>query len=207
MQGDGKIVSAGTASGGSLVVERRRSGGALDTTFAGDGRASFALGSQTAALDVLLRLDGRIVVTGTAGGRWLALRLLPDGRLDPVWGTGGRVAGPFDGAASDAALQADGRLVLAGTVPLADGSSVGAVARLQGDPVAFCAGKRPTIAGTGLVLGSTGADVIVTSDGADSVIAGAGNDTVCAGDGDDALDGGSGADALYGGAGADVMKS
>jgi uncharacterized delta-60 repeat protein len=207
VQGDGRIVSVGTKHGdGTAVIERRRTGGALDPSFSGDGRATVAFGGPATALDVQLQLDGRILVTGAANGQGVAFRLRADGTLDPSFGTGGRTLLPFTGAVRDTALQADGRLVVTGAVSRADGGSQGVVARLQGDPVPFCSGKRPTIAGTGLVLGSSTADVIVTSAGADTVIAGAGNDTVCSGAGDDDVDGGSGADALFGGAGADRLQ-
>ena len=206
VQADGRIVSVANANDGTVLVERRRVGGALDPSFSGDGRAVVAAPAGATAIRVHLQLDGRILITGTSGSSPFVARLLSDGRLDPAFGTGGRSTLAFPGRVLDSALTADGRIVLAGHATRAGGGEAGVVARVQGDPVAFCSGKRPTIAGTGLVLGSTAADVIVTSGGADTVIAGAGNDTVCSGAGDDDVDGGSGADALFGGAGADRLQ-
>jgi uncharacterized delta-60 repeat protein len=82
--------------------------------------------------------DGKIVVVGTAfpgrnGYAFLLLRFLPDGRLDPSFGTGGRVwsdlvtlATPLQGAvvggvalgsssATAVALQPDGKIVVGGS--------------------------------------------------------------------------------------------
>jgi uncharacterized delta-60 repeat protein len=68
IQGDGRIVAAGTARGpggtDDLALVRYRASGALDRVFSGDGRASFdAFGESDVARDVLVHA-GKILVVG-----------------------------------------------------------------------------------------------------------------------------------------------
>jgi uncharacterized delta-60 repeat protein len=94
---------------------------------AGTVATSFGAGRLDGAFAVVVQPDGRIVVAGaSARGRAydaprdLALaRYLPDGRLDPSFGAGGRVLTPMPARwfGSGLALQPDGKL-LAGGSPL-----------------------------------------------------------------------------------------
>ena len=82
----------------------------------------------------MLQPDGRLVAVGNGGTERypVAVRYLPEGSLDPTFGRGGRVtmAGPMTGAMA-AALQSDGRIVVAGN---ANGTNPAlAVARLLAD--------------------------------------------------------------------------
>lgn len=99
--------------------------------------------------------DGAVVVVGTAaparnGYAFLLLRFLPDGRLDPAFGTGGRVwtdlvtlGTPLNGAvasgvalgsssAAAVAVQTDGRIVVGGSTQ-SGGSTAFAVMRYLRD--------------------------------------------------------------------------
>jgi uncharacterized delta-60 repeat protein len=94
--------------------------GDLDTSFGGDGKVStnFTSGFDGASA-LAIQADGRIVAAGTSGGRKFALaRYNTDGTLDTSFGGDGKVTtnftSGFDGA-SALAIQADGRLVAAGT--------------------------------------------------------------------------------------------
>src|SRR5262249_59927035 len=122
------------------------------------------------------------------------------------------------------ALQADGKIVVAGTSSVSGSSNSDMfVLRLQGDPgasggggpnppggsrVPTCAGRKATIVGTNgrdRLTGTRHADVIVALGGNDTVKGGAGDDVICAGDGNDHVSGGAGNDKIYGQNGRDTL--
>jgi uncharacterized delta-60 repeat protein len=121
---DGRILAGGESYGsfeGSERTDLIRLGpdGVLDTSF-GDGGT---LGIDTARVGegLAVQPDGRIVLTGRAllgdGTRYETLRLEPDGALDTTFGDAGSVRTDLrDGteAALDVAIDADGRIVVAG---------------------------------------------------------------------------------------------
>jgi uncharacterized delta-60 repeat protein len=135
IQADAKIVVVGDA-GGDFALARYNSDGSLDAAFGAAGRTTTDfLGSTDHAHAVVLQPDGKIVVAGSS--RELAdltfsmARYNTDGSLDASFGVGGKLVGNFIDdllVASDVAVQADGRIVVAG-------SSLGkfAVARYEGD--------------------------------------------------------------------------
>src|SRR5690348_6280968 len=96
------------------------SAGDLDVVFAGGkATANFSLGSaQVQALAV--QADGRIVAAGQAGGSgsdFALARFNRNGTLDPGFGTAGEVTSHLSSANSAArgvAIQADGKIVVAG---------------------------------------------------------------------------------------------
>ena len=136
LQPGGEIVAAGAATVGGdydFAVARYTADGAPDTSFGtvgGSARTGYATtpmsDDRDIAYGVLLRGDGTIVVTGwagsTAGGvdrplDFALARYTADGSLDTGFGAGGRVItpiGPGDDRAYGAALQPDGKIVLAG---------------------------------------------------------------------------------------------
>ncbi|MFE5792096.1 calcium-binding protein [Streptomyces sp. NPDC056503] len=112
LQGDGRIVAAGSANG--LALTRYLADGSLDTSFDGDGRVTTGSGSGAG---VALQSDGRIVVAGREGNAFLVSRFTSGGAPDTTFDGDGRVTtsfGPEDGGAADVAVQADGRIVAAG---------------------------------------------------------------------------------------------
>ena len=130
VQSDGRIVAAGaTAQNGgvnNVALLRYLPDGQLDPAFGSAGRVivnAAAVGSSTdnEARAVALQPDGRIVVAGVAFGSGanpdlLVMRFDADGTPDATFGSAGRVltdAG-LDDAANALALQADGRIVVAG---------------------------------------------------------------------------------------------
>jgi uncharacterized delta-60 repeat protein len=128
---DGRIVAAGHAwaSGGSspyaFAVVRLLADGNLDTTFDGDGRVLTPHGRVASAADMVLQPDGKVVVAGTTsvneGSAVLMARYLPDGQLDPAFGGAGSPPGLAvtsfgGGSVGDAALQHDGKIVLAARI-------------------------------------------------------------------------------------------
>jgi uncharacterized delta-60 repeat protein len=133
----GKILVAGdvlSPGGRALLMGRLNADGSPDATFGTGGMviAPVTDGDDYAA-DMRVLLDGRFVIVGhTAGGSTpgpLLARFLPDGDIDPTFGTDG-VATPFlgDSARITAVdLDAEEKLVVAAT---AENSYLSVIARI-----------------------------------------------------------------------------
>jgi uncharacterized delta-60 repeat protein len=149
LQPDGKIVVAGTFSSGGgdshgLVV-RLNASGSPDTDFGTLGVVRLELNAVGAPMATMLRAvavqpDGGIVVAGRAMATAtdfdaVVARLAPTGVLDVSFGNRGRTKGPFGPGANmfaALALQADGRIVAAGSGSPSSGSPiVAALARFD----------------------------------------------------------------------------
>jgi uncharacterized delta-60 repeat protein len=107
--------------------------GDLDTTFGSGGKKSISFGGTDHATAVLVQPNGRIVVAGGGGPRssFCVARLRSNGKLDPTFGSGGKRTFSFgreNESAFDAALQADGKILVVG-----DADFRVAVARLKTD--------------------------------------------------------------------------
>ena len=124
IQENGRIVAAG-GNYGDFALARYRRDGVLDTTFDGDGRVTTDFGSAEDVLDIVVQDDGKIVVVGWSDrdddledgvGDFALARYNPDGSLDASFGVGGKVLTFLGepGRAQSVALQADGRIVVAG---------------------------------------------------------------------------------------------
>jgi uncharacterized delta-60 repeat protein len=127
IQDDGKIVVVGrvlTASGEERFgVIRYNPNGDLDASFGEDGKVTTEFAGRALALDVAIQADGRIVVAGSVSptphtDRFAVARYTPEGALDATFGEGGKVTTRFGDRANAAgvAIQADGKIVVAGTV-------------------------------------------------------------------------------------------
>jgi uncharacterized delta-60 repeat protein len=122
IDGAGRIVVAGHADRERFTVARYLSNGTLDPTFDGDGivTTEFTPGYDIAH-GIAIQPNGRIVVAGQSGTEepWYAMaRYRADGTLDPAFGGGdGKVRTRMGmwGVARAVALQADGKIVLAGS--------------------------------------------------------------------------------------------
>jgi len=93
--------------------------GDLDTSFAASGKKAINFGGTDAARVVLVQPNGRIVVAGggAAAVSFCVARLRTNGALDTTFGSGGKRVIDFGGADESvygAALQPDGKIVLAG---------------------------------------------------------------------------------------------
>ena len=93
--------------------------GDLDTSFAGNGKKAINFGGTDAARVVLVQPNGRVVVAGggAAADSFCVARLRTNGRLDTTFGSDGKRVIDFGGdveSAYGAALQPDGKIVLAG---------------------------------------------------------------------------------------------
>ena len=95
--------------------------GQLDPSFGGDGKVTTDFNGQAGANALALQ-DGKLVAAGFGWNGstvdFALARYRQDGTLDRTFGTGGRVTTDFGAGAQAAALvvQADGKLVAAGTV-------------------------------------------------------------------------------------------
>lgn len=126
VQSDGKIVLASSSFNGGnkdFVVMRFSSEGAPDSAFGNNGRVITQVGSgDDVAYALAIQGDGKIVVAGPClvGGvfQFGVVRYNSNGSLDPSFGTGGKVTTPVGTGtdyASAVAIQADGKIVVAGT--------------------------------------------------------------------------------------------
>jgi uncharacterized delta-60 repeat protein len=131
VQADGKLVVVGTTyqdndfSDEDFAVARYNPDGTLDKTFGAGGKVQTDFpGLAAVASSVVVQPDGKIVVAGgafllfTFAGDFKVARYNPDGSLDTSFGDGGIVTTTFpEGSyAFDVALQADGKIIAAGTV-------------------------------------------------------------------------------------------
>jgi len=120
IQPDGKIIAAGMGPNG-FTITRLNTDGSIDNSFGTNGIASTTFGSVNAAYAVALQPDGKIVVAGSSGPAsqhdFAVARFDSDGSLDNSFGTGGKVLTTIGGAddrARSAAVQPDGKILLAG---------------------------------------------------------------------------------------------
>ena len=119
IQTDGKIVVAGQADNSTnskVALARYNSDGSLDTTFSGDGKLTTDIGGGSSwAKSVAIQADGKIVVSGSANyGDFAAARYNSDGSLDTSFDADGMVTIDNTDGAKSMAIQADGKIVVAG---------------------------------------------------------------------------------------------
>ena len=118
LQPDGRIVAAGPMGARDFAVVRYLASGDVDRSFGLGGFVFTDFAGDDIPTAVAVQPDGRIVVAGLAGDFALA-RYLPDGRLDPSFGAGGKVTTDTTGDGNDGAnaltLQPDGRILAAGS--------------------------------------------------------------------------------------------
>lgn len=194
LQANGKVVISGeTTASNDVAFARVQPGGALDSTFSGDGKVVIAAPGDDDILGTNLGTDGKIYYAGSTS---LAKNMVV-GRIEGD-GPGGGAAAPGFGPPADTP---------AGP---ATGSS-GTVATV------LCRGRKATVIGTtgpdrlkgtpgdDIIAALGGNDVVVGLGGKDIICGGPGNDTIIGGRGDDTLIGSIGNDRLLGGPGADFL--
>ena len=118
IQPDGKIVAAGYGGTGlDGVVTRLNPDGLPDSSFDGDGTATFDFGGRNYVDAIARQSDGKLVVLGWTqdGGMWL-IRLNVDGSPDTSFDGDGRKPLPLATGdfGYDVLVQPDGKLVLIG---------------------------------------------------------------------------------------------
>jgi uncharacterized delta-60 repeat protein len=121
IEDDGRIVLGGVSdvpSGNGFVLLGLLSDGSVDASFGSSGKFEPDLGTWTECHDVVLQRDGKILAVGLVGDfdrPMIALRLLRNGALDPSFGEAGIARLRAPGGAEGAAIDASGRLLLAGS--------------------------------------------------------------------------------------------
>jgi uncharacterized delta-60 repeat protein len=134
LQPDGRVVAVGTSAARGqfdFALARYNGDGSLDPSFGTGGKVTNDFSPIDTASAVAIQPDGRIVVSGSTFSiptvsDFAVARYETDGSLDASFGTGGRVKTDFFGASdlpAALALQADGRIVVAGAVDDLDGSA------------------------------------------------------------------------------------
>lgn len=127
IQPDGKIVAAGytrdAANNSQIVIARYTPTGILDLSFDGDGIVITSIGPISYASDLAIQSDGKIVVAGTTlkvtDYDFVIARYTTAGVLDISFDGDGIVTTDFsvsDDRLSAIAIQADGKIVVAGSV-------------------------------------------------------------------------------------------
>jgi uncharacterized delta-60 repeat protein len=123
LAGNSGVVVAGPhcciSRGSTVHIARLNAGGKFDTRFGHRGHRFVDDVVRGAEVDAVLALPGgKIDVVGSGRSDAFALRLLPGGRLDPAFGEHGiAYMRNSNLSVSSAAVDADGRLVIAGTTP------------------------------------------------------------------------------------------
>lgn len=127
LQGDGKIVVAGTGrtitGHTDFAVARYLADGTPDNSFDGDGKLLTLFGNEDDGVNaVVVQPDGKIVAAGFGhngvNGDFALVRYLADGTPDASFGTGGKVMTditPMYEHINAMGLQPDGKIVVAGT--------------------------------------------------------------------------------------------
>ncbi|MBA1242586.1 hypothetical protein [Pseudomonas japonica] len=136
-------VLASARSDATLSVAHFTSSGVLDPAFGDAGIATLTLPQGLAfdsATPLALQADGQMVVAGYseagAGGDFCVVRFKSDGTLDTGFGNDGTATypvGPGDDFARAVAVQADGKVVIAGTSETSSGDYDLSVIRLNAD--------------------------------------------------------------------------
>ena len=129
IQADGKIVVAGflendlTTEDSDFALVRYNKDGSLDTTFDTDGKLTTDFGyGFDQANSVVIQLDGKIVVAGTASnginaGSIALVRYNSNGSLDNTFDTDGKLTTDFGygfDQANSVAIQTDGKILVSG---------------------------------------------------------------------------------------------
>jgi uncharacterized delta-60 repeat protein len=151
IQSDGKIVAAGysyNGIGNDFAITRYNGNGTLDTTFGSGGivitKTTAYLITGSEATSVNMQADGKIV---TAGGSYI-IRYNSNGSLDTSFGVGGEVlTGSYYEMTSGVAIQADNRILAAGSAYNGSGSYGFALTRYYSD-----GSPDTTFAGSGRVV-------------------------------------------------------
>ncbi len=180
IQPDGKIVVAGefsfesniTGEGSDITVARFNSNGTLDLGFGGSGTGQLASdigGRLNTARQLVLQPDGRIVVSGTPVGvlHTDLMRFNANGLPDNSFGSSGKLTILGSDLGQGLSLQADGKLVLVGTVvnPASPATSRFLLRRLSTDGTPDNSFGTASFVDTALSVNATAGGVALQADG------------------------------------------
>lgn len=142
VQADGKIVIAGMNDTDLLLIRLNRDG-SFHRSFSGDGVQTTDLTYSETPYALAIQADGKIVVGAKGFDDWvqtnvlLTVRYRSDGELDRGFGNGGAALAEFPdyrygGYGTGMAIQADGKIVLAGGA-YGDGGGASLLLRYRAD--------------------------------------------------------------------------
>ena len=119
-QANGKVMllgNLGAIGGRDILLIQFNADGSLDTTFGSNGLLTIDLGSDEQARTLAQQADGKWLIGGSDAGaaQAISLRLFADGSLDPSYGNNGLYR-HADSSGNALTLQADGQLLLAGSL-------------------------------------------------------------------------------------------
>jgi len=119
IQPDGKMVVVGSSSDSNVssgfAVVRYNPNGSLDTSFGGTGKISVPIDGSAASVGI--QANGKIVVVCNGNNPvtgFAVFRLNPNGSLDTTFNGTGKVTTRLQGYVIALAIQADGKIVVAG---------------------------------------------------------------------------------------------
>ena len=185
VQADGKLVLAVRTISNSADVRlvRLNEDGSVDASFGSGGQAILSTAGSDMSRKLLLQSDGKIVVVATASGSvengLTVYRLDANGVVDSSYGSAGKFSSAFlaGDVVAQAAMQADGRVVVVSKTPGA-GGAMAAVRVSQDGTLDASFGSGGTVELIPGVAGSAAA-VALQGDGKILVggsVAGAGSD-------------------------------
>ena len=180
---DGHIIVAGVATirftGNDFALARYNSNGSLDTAWGNGGRVTAHIfGLNDIVSSAVLQPDGKIIVAGftsTDNGMvplpnfdFVLTRFNADGSLDSTFGSGGRMITDFfgfDDKAADVALQADGKILLAGYAQDKSGGFDFALARYDDSDLDSTFGNGGKVTTDFVGLNDFASDLVVQPNG------------------------------------------
>ncbi|WP_172202827.1 hypothetical protein [Niveibacterium sp. COAC-50] len=132
---DGSYIIAGRDLANTFIA-RFDARGHLDPDFGRNGLVTSSYATPLQDQHLAIDAQGRIVTSANATSRIVIERRLPDGRPDPAFGSNGRtvIMAPLSaGQAHALTIQPDGRILIAGTEPIATAYAAALVIRLNDD--------------------------------------------------------------------------
>ena len=121
LQTDGKIAVAGNSddfSNNDFSIARYNTNGSLDNTFDGDGKLTTSIGFAQNAAGLTIQTDGKILIAGSDGSNFVAVRYNTTGSLDNSFDGDGIVITPVGTSNSAEAnsidIQTNGKIIVAG---------------------------------------------------------------------------------------------
>ncbi|NOG45930.1 MAG: T9SS type A sorting domain-containing protein [Calditrichaeota bacterium] len=118
---DGKFYIAGTNNSSNVMLNLYNEDGTLDTAFGSQGYGLIDVneGIDEEEVQLVLQTDGRIIIVGRVDNKNFAVRFNTNGQIDSSYGQNGvawvDMAYSASGELASAALQSNGKLIIAGT--------------------------------------------------------------------------------------------
>ena len=164
VQTDGKILLAGS-SDNNFALARYNTNGSLDSSFDTDGKLTTGFGGyyNDKGASVTVQADGKILLAGTGDSQFALARYNTNGSLDSSFDTDGKLTTHlgFSDKGASVTLQADGKILLAGTSNYNDF----ALARYNTDGSLDSSFDTDGILHTDFGSTDTGASVTIQTDG------------------------------------------